>query len=307
MSENFRILIAYDNSKYADAALEDLKFAGFAEENIEASIIIVAKIWLPPTDGETENPEGFLTEGLRKKLEKNLQILEDAKQIAQKTAEKVSSMFPGWKVESDATYGSPAWEILARANKFKPDLIVVGSQGLSTFQRIWLGSVSQKLVAEADCSVRVARQNEPTESSEIRLIIGFDGTDGAEKAVETVMNRKWKPDTKIRLVIAKDYELEKRAFDDESPGSALESRAEEIVRQFQELNLDASLTMLEDDPKDVIIQEADNFQANCIFVGATKFSSKMQRFLIGSVSSAITVRASCSVEVVRPNYYKSGQ
>ena len=38
-----------------------------------------------------------------------------------------------------------------------PDLIVVGSHGRSALGRFMLGSVSQKVVTEAHCSVRVAR------------------------------------------------------------------------------------------------------------------------------------------------------
>lgn len=304
MSENSRILIAYDSSEYANQAIEDLKFAGLGEENVEALVLIVAKIWLPPSEGGAENKQTFLTEGLKKKLEKNMQILEDAKKLVAEAAEKVQKKFPGWKVSSHATYGSPAWEILSRANKFKPDLIVVGSQGLSAFQRIWLGSVSQKIVAEADCSVRVARRNEENKTDEIRLVIGFDGTDGAEKAVEEVLSRNWKAGTQIHVVIAEDYEVESKALSDEDAVSTLEKRGNEIVAEFQEKGLDASLKVSEDDPKDVILQEAEEFQANCIYVGATKFSSKMERFWIGSVSSAIATRANCSVEVVRPNYYE---
>lgn len=304
MSENSRILIAYDSSEYANSALEDLKFAGLGNENVEALVLIVAKIWLPPTDGEAENKQRFLTEGLKKKLEKNLQILEDAKKLVAEAAEKVQNMFPAWKVESHATYGSPAWEILSRANKFKPDLIVVGSQGLSALQRIWLGSVSQKIVAEADCSVRVARRNGENDRDEIRIILGFDGTDGAEKAVEEVLNRNWKADTKIRVVIAQDYEFNREEFTHEGTTSAIKKRGDEIVAELQKKGFDASLKFVEDDPKDIILQEADELKANCIYVGATRFSSKMERFWIGSVSSAIATRATCSVEVVRPNYYE---
>ncbi|MCA1575337.1 MAG: universal stress protein [Acidobacteria bacterium] len=39
--------------------------------------------------------------------------------------------------------------------------------------------------------------------------------------------------------------------------------------------------------------------ANCIFVGSTGFSNRLERFLLGSVSAAVANRAECSVEVVR--------
>jgi nucleotide-binding universal stress UspA family protein len=53
------------------------------------------------------------------------------------------------------------------------------------------------------------------------------------------------------------------------------------------------------DPKQVLVKHAEEFGADCIFTGATGFSSRLERVILGSVSSAIAARAQCSVEVVR--------
>ena len=54
----------------------------------------------------------------------------------------------------------------------------------------------------------------------------------------------------------------------------------------------------EEDPKSFLVRRADLIEAECIFIGAKghRFS---ERFLLGSVSSAIAARARCSVEVIR--------
>ncbi|MEK7723015.1 MAG: universal stress protein, partial [Acidobacteriota bacterium] len=75
------------------------------------------------------------------------------------------------------------------------------------------------------------------------------------------------------------------------------------VKQLQDSGLKAELVILQGNPKQEIVAEAERFGADCIYLGATKFDNKFERFLLGSVSSAITARAHCSVEVVRPNYY----
>lgn len=51
---------------------------------------------------------------------------------------------------------------------------------------------------------------------------------------------------------------------------------------------------------DQILEEANTWGADCIFVGA-KGTTGIDRLLLGSVSSAVSVRAHCSVEVVRPS------
>jgi nucleotide-binding universal stress UspA family protein len=55
----------------------------------------------------------------------------------------------------------------------------------------------------------------------------------------------------------------------------------------------------EGDAKRVLLDEAKRLHADCIFVGSTGFSNRLERFLLGSVSAAVANRAECSVEVVR--------
>ena len=54
----------------------------------------------------------------------------------------------------------------------------------------------------------------------------------------------------------------------------------------------------EEDPKRLLIAEAESWGADCIFVGA-RGMGRIERFLLGSVSSAVAARAHCSVEVAQ--------
>lgn len=53
------------------------------------------------------------------------------------------------------------------------------------------------------------------------------------------------------------------------------------------------------DPKPVLVHRAEEFGADCIFTGASGFSNRIERFILGSVSAAVAARAHCSVEVSR--------
>lgn len=54
----------------------------------------------------------------------------------------------------------------------------------------------------------------------------------------------------------------------------------------------------EGNPKRDLLNEAEEWEADSIFVGATSLS-RADQFLLGSVTSAVVTRAHCSVEVVR--------
>jgi nucleotide-binding universal stress UspA family protein len=77
--------------------------------------------------------------------------------LAKRAQSRIQQLFPDWKVLVDAGIGSPGREIIARADEWLPDLIVVGSHGRAALGELFFGSVSQKVVNEARCSVRVAR------------------------------------------------------------------------------------------------------------------------------------------------------
>lgn len=54
-------------------------------------------------------------------------------------------------------HGDPGPTIVAFANKGNYDLLVIGSRGLSKFQKMVLGSVSHKVVKQANCPVFVVK------------------------------------------------------------------------------------------------------------------------------------------------------
>jgi nucleotide-binding universal stress UspA family protein len=73
---------------------------------------------------------------------------------------------------------------------------------------------------------------------------------------------------------------------------------DEAVSKLRAAALRTEVVVKEEDAKRLLIAEAESWGADCIFVGA-KGMGWIDRFLLGSVSSAVAARAHCSVEVVR--------
>ena len=78
---------------------------------------------------------------------------------------------------------------------------------------------------------------------------------------------------------------------------------EEISRRSLDLlraaNVNVTCAVREGDPKRELPKAAEEWGADCLFVGSAGFSNRFERFVLGSVSAAVAARAHCSVEVVR--------
>jgi len=309
-----KLLVAYDGSSCSEAALDDLVKAGLPDEG-EALVTSIAEVWLPPPNGNG-NPSGIKLDPyyenlIEKHYERGKNAIAEAETFANHAKKRLKKILPHWKIKAEATYGSPAMEIIMRADNFHPDLIVVGSHGRSAVNRFILGSISQKVLTEAECSVRVARGRIEIDPTPTRLIVAFDGSKGALAAVEAVSKRYCRGNSEVRLLGVTDPTAPSAIGRFISPITHmveeinrserkwLEKLAENALVTLRGTGLTASLHIHEGNPKQVLAEEAERWNADCIFVGANAFGSKLERFLLGSTSAAVAARASCSVEVVR--------
>ena len=304
MSGKMKILIAYDGSDCASAALTDLRRAGLPQE-VDAIVLSVADVWVWSTVGN----EAVMPVYARayagawdKEREESLQAVEEARAMALRAKQLIQDSFPDWTVEAEACADSPAWGIIRKADEWKPDLVVVGSHGRSALGRFFLGSVSQKVVTHAPCSVRVVRSQSDRSDSPVRILIGVDGSRYAEAAVEAVARRAWPADSEARVVAALDLTMmsslslmEEVSQKDEMSAKKI---AEAAAEKLRDTGLIVSTLVKKDDPRRLLIDESERWGADSIFVGARGLRA-IERFLIGSVSSAVAARAHCSVEVIR--------
>src|SRR5919106_1669343 len=152
-----KILIAYDGSESADVAIDGLQRAGLPNENVEALVVSIGEVWLPPTDVGDDTFPLKAPPGLKETRERAAHVMEDAERLAQRGSIRVQHLFPGWQVRHEGRNGSPGFELLNCARECSVDLIVVGSHGHTALGRFVLGSVSQKVLTESSTSVHVGR------------------------------------------------------------------------------------------------------------------------------------------------------
>ena len=283
MKKISRLLIAYDGSECSDAMLQDLTRAGLPAA-AEAVVATIAYVFVPPDNEVNETDSGPAAALVRPSQLRATKAVENALAMAEHAAARIRDSFPGWSVRAKAEGGTPAWELVQMADRLDVDLIAIGSHGHSTAGgRLILGSVSQRVLYDAPCAVRVAGRDEQRGDGPIRIVIGFNGSADAEPALKAVTLRSWPPGTEARSVNV-----------GRTPSDSV-GVAEERLRIA---GLIVSEISHHGDPAAVLVHEAESWGADSIFVG-TRNVHGFQHLLHGSVSAAVAARAHCSVEVVR--------
>lgn len=280
-----RILIGFDGSEASKAALYDLHYAGLSDEN-EIRLITVADSWQEPRS------------------------IEDAGRISQEGLAILHADFPNWKLAAEIREGSPPREILAVAETMMPDLLVLGERQNIGHGTSFLGQTTQTLVTEAVCSVRIARGKRGSDRHSEKVLVGFNGSPAAILAIEAIVARKWGPDAEVRLLAVADASVLGTIgrFTPQISDATIEARfanqwaetlAAGALEKLTNAGLKTSLQVTLGHPAELITEHAENWGADSIFVGPHCSLNSFERFLLGSVSVAVSARASCSVEVVR--------
>lgn len=304
-----KLLIGYDGSDCAKAAVEDLVLAGLPT-SVEATILSVADMlikvpyeeYLPPAQPEAAPPAKIVATARSLAAE----AMTQAREASLEGAALVSTLFPGWGVRAEAVADSPYWALIKRAEQWGANLIVVGSNGRSAVGRLVLGSVSQNVLSHAACSVRVARTRERG-AAPPRVVLGVDGSRFSQMAADAVAARQWPAGTEVRVVTAIDPQLSMAiayhfVYGERVPEDfvvAARQGADEVAAKLRKAGLSTSTAVEVADPKHFIVEQAKEWNADSVFLGA-RGHSRLERFLIGSVSAAVAARAPCTVEVVRP-------
>jgi nucleotide-binding universal stress UspA family protein len=89
--------------------------------------------------------------------------------------------------------------------------------------------------------------------------------------------------------------------DDEDNWDEVRQIFQPSADKLRSAGLDAAVMIRKGNPTRELLDEAESWGADCIVLGP-KGTRGIDRLLLGSVSSAVSARAHCSVEIVRPNF-----
>ncbi|MBI1310990.1 hypothetical protein GC176_06745 [bacterium] len=214
-------------------------------------------------------------------------------------------------VASTIRDGHPAEEILKRAESIAADLIIAGSRGLSALDRFLLGSTTERLLKHAHCDVLISRPVTPSAtvspSDRLRVMVAYDGSPGADAAIDALTRLPIGPQAEVRLVtvlsVLKSFRMDilqhlsaEWALEKETAGKV----ALDAAAKLEEAGYDRVQVRIEesDDVADHLIHLSETWPADILMTGANGHS-KIEQFLLGSVSTRLTRHAPCAVWLTR--------
>jgi len=196
-----------------------------------------------------------------------------------------------WAISTELRSGYVAEEIIDGASALGAELIVVGSRGVAGLDRFFLGSVSQKVVKYAACSVLLVRPAEPDgpprrSDGSLLLLAAVDGSPASDRAISALERLSTVRPLALRLLTVTE--------EGQTDEKAIEQAADRLRPRFEHLEM----IVRDGNPGHEIVEEAADCGADVVVLGH-KGKSAVARFFLGSVSSKVTHYAPCSVWVVR--------
>jgi nucleotide-binding universal stress UspA family protein len=279
-----RVLVATDLSEGADMALRE--GASLAATPIDALAVVHAlrqpsftATWLPSAEAHdahrVSRAHELLSERTRRAIGVPVEIF----------------------VEDDVDYAA----IVARAETWAADVVVVGSHGASGVARAF-GSVAERVLHRAPCSVLVARAS-PARG---RVLAATDLSDPSFGAVVAAAEEARRRLVRLEVVHAIGFlEAEARYLLELATPAAVgapsifEVATLELSASVAALGVEAVCKVVDRPAAAAIVGEAEAIGAELVVVGA-RGKTGLRRLTLGGVAEKVARAAPCSVLTVRP-------
>lgn len=200
--------------------------------------------------------------------------------------------------------GSAIESILEQSEKEKYDLILMGSHGKKGIQK-WLGSVSQEIINSSKISDYIAKK----ENNKKKVLFTTDGTECSLSVIGEIISDIELSDKEVHICMVNEdpnllflegtldtnwlLDIQKQQYMYAS--NAIESIKKIIESRGIKVNQRTILTGI---PAQEIINYAKNNEIDLIILGSRN-KSKMDRFLMGSVSKRILENVVSDIWLVR--------
>lgn len=287
-----RLLVGIDGSKYSAAAVEHCMKCSWSKETV---IELFTVIDVGATFFDKKNVSDFRQE---------------AESVLGKEAERLAKAHPDIEIRTIVKEGSAKELILEECRGRDIDLVVLGTHGRTAISRLLMGSVSQGVLNNASCSVRIVRNID--DSFDGPVLIAMDTTTASRAMIERLASYQWSPTEKFVIAsIVPTFALQASIDPSGSFATYLPQIIEQARKEAKAATEFATKTLKDKlkepsfeiempsgDAREQIFRIAEDSHCSMILLGSHN-RNILDRAIIGSVSEGVALHANCTVEIVR--------
>ncbi len=283
------IVIAYDDSEFSKAAL--LESSHWIIRHGGKAILVYSVFF--------DEEEFVIDPGQR---EKRFAL---GKKTCYQMREKVSAEFGlNGNLEALICEGEPHDVLVDVATARHADLIAIGTHGRKGLKKLFLGSVTSRVIASSPCDVLVVKKPcERCTGKYESILLSFDGSDFSKKALEQACElSKIDGSEMTAIYVIPRYEEMIEFFASSFIKENLHRDAETIMEKAKEIAMKHGLRInteiAEGDEADKIIETANRLRNDLIIRGTHGWTG-VNKAIIGSIAERVIINAPCPVLVVK--------
>lgn len=292
-----RWLIALDESEFSERLIGWMRTFPHPEHTVVTVVHVLEPLAVPEMAGArgqelVRQQQGSMVEAL----------LDRARTLLAQSFETVEVIL---------REGVPSQEILHVIQQHQPDLVVSGMRGFYQSAGFAFGSVSQRLLAYAPCSLMLV-PGKVTSRLGLRVMVATDGSPDALRAAglvkdlpgvrEIIVVCVVRPLGVAQAVLDRFQRGESRTMRAgllRSRRSAARKAIAETLERLQGVQANIRTVVLGGHPAEAIVRAARRDEADVLVLGARGFTG-VKALALGSVSQAVAQLATCPVLIVKP-------
>ena len=292
-----RWLIALDESEFSERILGWMRTFPHPQHTVVTVVHVLEPLEVPETVGAKGEElmrqyQGSMVEAL----------LDRARSLLAQSFETVEVIL---------REGVPSQEILHVIQEHQPDLVVSGMRGFYQAAGFAFGSVSQRLLAYAPCSLMLV-PGKMTSRLGLRVMVATDGSPDALRAAgllndlpgvqEIVVVSVVRPLGAAQAVLDRFQGAESRTMRADLLRSRRAAARKAIAATLEVLKgrpANIRAVVLAGHPAEAIVRAARRDGVDLLVIGARGFTG-VKALALGSVSHAVAQLATCPVLIVKP-------
>lgn len=283
------IVVAFDDSEFSKAAL--VESAHWIKRH-DGNVLLVHSVFF-------DEEEFVISPEQREKR------FELGKKICYQTQEMVSSKLGlNGKVEALVCEGEPHEVVVYVASEKNADLIAMGTHGRKGLKKLFMGSVTSRVIVTSPCDVLVVKKPcEKCAGKYDSILLSYDGSELSKKALKRACELSKSDGSEITaLYVIPHYEEMIEFFATSGIRESLLYDAQSILQNAKEIASSQGIAIrtevVEGHAAEKIVESADRLKSDLIIRGPHGWSG-VNKAIIGSIIENVIVNASCPVLVVK--------